>query len=70
MKTTTYEIRNNLMAGLTLRAIEEKFPCFTNLSCAYFENMSSRIEVTISCRLEDVKAIEEYLEPFFLGEDE
>ena len=64
MTTTEYTIINNLMAGLTLRAIEEKFPCFTNLSNADFENRNETITVTISCRKEDLPYIEENLAPF------
>lgn len=64
MITMEYTITNNLMAGLTLRAIEEKFPCFTNLSNADFENLEDLITVTISCREEDAPHIKEYLAPF------
>ena len=64
MITIEYTITNNLMAGLTLRAIEEKFPCFINLSNADFENLEDLITVTISCREEDAPHIKEYLAPF------
>lgn len=64
MTTLEYTIINNLIAGLTLRAIEEKFPCFTNLSNANFENMDDAIDVTITCRDEDAPYIKEYLAPF------
>lgn len=64
MTTLEYAITNNLMAGLTLRAIEEKFPCFTNLSNADFENQEETITVTITCRNEDAPYIKEYLAPF------
>lgn len=64
MTTLEYTITNNLMAGLTLRAIEEKFPCFSNLSNANFENLDDTITVTISCRVEDAPHIKEYLAPF------
>lgn len=64
MTTLEYTITNNLIAGLTLRAIEEKFPCFTNLSNADFENQEETITVTITCRNEDVPYIKEYLAPF------
>ena len=69
MTSFEFELCNNLMAGLTLRAIEERFPCFSNLSCADFKNMSTTITVSIQCRQEDARAIEEYLEPFFAEED-
>lgn len=64
MTTLEYTITNNLIAGLTLRAIEEKFPCFTDLSNADFENQEETITVTITCRNEDVPYIKEYLAPF------
>lgn len=64
MTTMEYTITNNLMAGLTLRAIEEKIPCFTNLSNADFENMDETITVTISCRVEDAPYVKECLAPF------
>ena len=64
MTTLEYTITNNLIAGLTLRAIEEKFPCFTELSNADFENQDETITVTITCRNEDAPYIKEYLAPF------
>lgn len=64
MTTLEYTITNNLIAGLTLRAIEEKFPCFTDLSNADFENQEETITVTITCRNEDAPYIKEYLAPF------
>ena len=64
MTTLDYTLINNLMAGLTLRMIEEKFPCFSNLSNADFENLDDTITVTITCRKEDAHSIEKYLEPF------
>ena len=64
MTTLEYTLINNLMAGLTLRAIEEKFPCFSSLSNADFENQDETITVTITCRNEDVPYIKEYLAPF------
>ena len=64
MTTLEYTITNNLMAGLTLRAIEEKFPCFSNLSNSDFENQDDTITVTITCRKEDAPYIKEYLAPF------
>ena len=64
MTTLEYAITNNLMAGLTLLAIEEKFPCFSDLSNADFENQDETITVTITCRKEDAPYIKEYLAPF------
>ena len=64
MTTLEYTITNNLMAGLTLRAIEEKFPCFSSLSNADFENLEDTITVTITCREEDAPYIKDYLAPF------
>ena len=64
MTTLEYTLINNLMAGLTLRAIEEKFPCFSDLSNADFENQDETITVTITCRKEDAPHIKEYLAPF------
>ena len=64
MTTLEYTLINNLMAGLTLRAIEEKFPCFSDLSNADFENQDENITVTITCRNEDAPYIKEYLAPF------
>ena len=64
MTTLKYTIINNLMAGLTLRAIEEKFPCFSDLSNADFENQDDTITVTITCRKEDAPYSKEYLAPF------
>lgn len=64
MTTLEYTITNNLMAGLTLRSIEEKFPCFSSLSNADFENQDETITVTITCRNEDASYIKEYLAPF------
>ena len=64
MTTLEYAITNNLMAGLTLRMIEEKFPCFSDFSNADFENQDETITVTITCRKEDAPYIKEYLAPF------
>ena len=64
MTTMEYALINNLMAGLALRTIEEKFPCFFNLSNADFENQDDTITVTITCREEDAPYIKEYLAPF------
>lgn len=64
MTTLEYTLINNLIAGLTLRSIEEKFPCFSDLSNADFENQDDTITVTITCREEDAPYIKEYLAPF------
>lgn len=64
MITMEYDLINNLMAGLTLRAIEEKFPCFSELSDADFGNIDDTITVIITCRKEDAPYIKEYLAPF------
>ena len=64
MTTLEYTITNNLMAGLTLRAIEERIPCFCHLSNADFENLEDTITVTIQCREEDVNFVKEHLAPF------
>ena len=64
MTTLEYTIINNLMAGITLRSIEEKFPCFFNLTHADLENQDDLITVTITCRREDAPYIKDYLAPF------
>lgn len=64
MTTLEYAIINNVIASLTLRAIEEKFPCFVNLFNADFENQDDTITVTITCRREDAPYIKDYLAPF------
>lgn len=64
MTTLEYTIINNVIAGLTLRAIEEKFPCFVNLFNADFENQDDTITVSITCRREDAPYIKDYLAPF------
>ena len=64
MTTLEYTITNNLMAGLALRAIEEKIPCFCHLSNADFENLEDTITVTIQCREEDVNFVKDHLAPF------
>ena len=64
MTTLEYTITNNLMAGLTLRTIEERIPCFCHLSDADFENLEATITVTIQCREEDAPYIKDYLAPF------
>lgn len=64
MTTLEYTITNNLMAGLALRAIEERIPCFYHLSDADFENLEDTITVTIQCREEDVNFVKEQLAPF------
>ena len=64
MTTLEYTLINNLIAGLTLRSIEEKFPCFSDLSNADFENQDDTITVTITGREEDVNFVKEHLAPF------
>ena len=64
MTTLEYTIINNVIAGLTLQTIEEKFPCFVNLFNADFENQDDTITVTITCRREDAPYIKDYLAPF------
>ena len=64
MTTLEYAITNNLMAGLALKAIEERIPCFCHLSNADFENLEDTITVTIQCREEDVNFVKEHLAPF------
>ena len=64
MTTLEFIISNNLMAGIALRAIEERIPCFCHLSNADFENMNDVITVTIQCREEDVNFVKEHLAPF------
>lgn len=64
MTTMEFIITNNLMAGLALKAIEERIPCFCHLSNADFENLEDTITVTIQCREEDVNFVKEHLAPF------
>ena len=64
MTTMEFIITNNLMAGVTLRAIEERIPCFCHLSDADFNNLETTIAVTIQCREEDVNFVKEQLAPF------
>ena len=64
MTTLEFIITNNLMAGLALKAIEEKIPCFCHLSNADFENLEDTITVTIQCREEDVNFVKDHLAPF------
>ena len=64
MTTMEFIITNNLMAGLALKAIEEKIPCFCHLSNADFENLKDTITVTIQCREEDVNFVKDHLAPF------
>ena len=64
MTILEYTITNNLMAGLALRAIEERIPCFCHLSSTNFENLEDTITVTIQCREEDVNFVKEQLAPF------
>ena len=66
MTTMEFIITNNIMAGLALKAIEERIPCFCNLylSNTDFENLEDTITVTIQCREEDVNFVKEQLAPF------
>ena len=64
MTTLEYTITNNLMAGLALKEIESKIPCFYNISNSNFENVEEFITVTIHCRSEDAKFVKEVLAPF------
>lgn len=64
METMDFIITNNLMAGLTLKAIEEIIPCFINTSNADLENLEEAIEITISCRKEDANFVKNALAPF------
>lgn len=64
MTILEYTITNNLMAGLTLRSIEERIPCLCLLSDADLENLEDTITVTIQCREEDVNFVKEQLAPF------
>ena len=64
MTSLEFELCNNLMAGLTLRAIEEKFPCFIDIFNSDFENQNRTITVVITCREEDAPHIKDYLAPF------
>ena len=64
MTTMEFIITNNLMAGLALKTIEERIPCFCHLSNADFENLEDTITVTIQCREEDVNFVKDHLAPF------
>ena len=64
MTTLEYTITNNLMAGLALKEIESKIPCFWDVSDSDFENLEDRITVTIHCRKEDEEFVKEVLAPF------
>ena len=64
MTTMEFIITNNLMAGLALKTIEEKIPCFCHLSNADFENLEDTITITIQCREEDVNFVKDHLAPF------
>ena len=59
-----YTINNNLMAGLALKEIETKIPCFWDVSDSDYENLEDRITVTIHCRKEDAEFVKEILAPF------
>ena len=64
MTTLKCTITNNLMAGLALKDIESKIPCFYNISDTDFENLEDLITVTIHCRKEDAEFVKEILAPF------
>ena len=64
MTTMEYTINNNLMAGLALKEIESKIPCFYHLSDTSFENTEETIDVVIQCRDADVGFVKEMLAPF------
>lgn len=64
MTTMEYTITNNLMAGLALKEIETKIPCFWDVSDSDFENLEDLITVTIHCRKEDAEFVKEILAPF------
>lgn len=64
MTTLVYTITNNLMAGLAIKEIESKIPCFYDISDSDFENLEDFITVTIHCRKEDAKFVKEILAPF------
>lgn len=64
MTTLEYTITNNLVAGLALKEIEGKIPCFFDISDTDSENMEDYITVTIYCRNEDVEFVEKILAPF------
>lgn len=64
MTTMEYTITNNLMAGLALKEIETKIPCFWDVSDSDFENLEDFITVTIHCRKEDEEFVKEVLAPF------
>ena len=64
MTTMEYTINNNLMAGLALKEIETKIPCFWDVSDSDYENLEDQITVTIHCRKEDAEFVKEILAPF------
>lgn len=64
MTTLEYTITNNLMAGLALKEIESKIPCFYSISDSNSENVEEFITVTIHCRNEDAEFVKEVLAPF------
>ena len=64
MTTLVYTITNNLMAGLAIKEIESKIPCFYDLSSVDQENLEDLITVTIHCRKEDAEFVKEILAPF------
>ena len=64
MTTMEYTITNNPLAGLALKEIETKIPCFWDVSDSDYENLEDRITVTIHCRKEDAEFVKEILAPF------
>ena len=52
------------MAGLAIKEIESKIPCFYDISDSNFENLKDFITVTIHCRKEDAEFVKEVLAPF------
>ena len=64
MTTLEYTITNNLMAGLAIKEIESKIPCFYSIFNTDFENLEDLITVIIHCRKEDADFVKEILAPF------
>ena len=64
MTTLVQTITNNLMAGLSIKEIESKIPCFYDISDSDFKNLEDLITVTIHCRKEDAEFVKEILAPF------
>ena len=64
MATLEYTITNNLMAGLALKEIESKIPCFYSIFDTNFDNVEEFITVIIHCRKEDAEFVKEILASF------